>query len=664
MFLKIFYYSILIFLVASNSQAFSALSCEDGFARSRYLTLANDVTVGVENYTQLLTRLAQSSLGVDSLSPQQIKALETYYDVVRGEVGEDGAFARVGNYTFPQQRRIVRFLREVFSPEQVTTLIEDGVVEINRSSDVKITRRVLRRFNAGKKVFIQIYSMVFKVIQILEKTNSGFLVETETVSGKFGQIIKEQKFLITDNVDIALIRADPVNMTKILEKTDSGFVIDILEKEYGDFGVKVKEGNKVFFSFEKAMENGLLPKNPTTQDYRELEDILNTYISSNFDQNFDWINTPYRMTNNTMIGKGREYYNFTDSLEKSLIKGVHNFRLASSELEAIFLATSSTRKKIDFSELNLSSPTRMEITLAEEGYKVSYIRGIDQVNEWVVVRKKLQELRANPRTTHIKYFVDQIPSHIAHIRQGLKNNYSPNIGFSGSKLEQLKRLEVLEKEAEQAIIDERVTYEWWLEFNIKLARLMYGRMSISLDQGDRSLIATGLSFFPIMMIMPTIQIKKGPGIITFNRNGVTGTYPAGLISQNTAKADKRTFPAPDFFGHDVSHAQQEGNQLYLEYSVGHHLFHKRLLTNIEGLSPGKREEAEVVYFIMTHENRGKNISYSDWTLQQMRENIINEINRDVPGLFKFPDDPVKKEQKVKNLADNFMAIYNQALQHQ
>ena len=147
-------------------------------------------------------------------------------------------------------------------------------------------------------------------------------------------------------------------------------------------------------------------------------------------------------------------------------------------------------------------------------------------------------------------------------------------------------------------------------------------------------------------------------------NGVTGTYPAGLIDQNTAKADKRIFPAADFFGHDVSHAQQEGNQLYLEYSVGHYLFHKRLLINIEGLSPGKRKEAEVVYFIMTHENRGKNISYSDWAPQQMREDIINDINRDVPGLFKFPEDPVKKEQKIEDLADTFMEVYNQTLQHQ
>ena len=661
MFSKVFYYFTLIFLIACSPVSFSQ-SCEDAFSP---ISTNKHSTTGIESYRQLLIQLAQSSLGVKNLSIEQIKTLETYYHVVQGETGRDEtSFARAGNYTFSQRRRIVKFLREVFTPEQVTTLVEDGVVELNRASDLKITRRVLRHFNEGGKVFIQIYSMVFRISQILEKTNNGFLVEVERINERSGQIIKEQKFLITDHVDIALIRADPANMTKILEKTKRGLVVDILEKEYSDFGVEIKAGNKVFFSFKKAIENDLLPKNPTVQDYREMEDILDVYISSNFNQTFNWENTPYRMVNDTIIGNGKVYYNFTDSLEKSLIKGVHNFRLASSELESIFLAIESTRKRIDFSELNLSSFTSMEIALAEEGYKASYIRGIDQVNEWAVVRKKLQELRANSRTTHIEYFVNQILVHIAHIRQGLKNNYSPNIGLSGSKLEQLQRLEILEKEAEQAIIDERVTYEWWLEFNIKLARLMYGRVSISLNEGDRSLITTGLSFFPIMMIIPTIQIKNGPGIIAFNRNSGMGTYPAGLIDQNTAKADKRTFPAPDFFGHDVSHAQEKGNQLYLEYSAGHHLFHKRLLINMENFPPDRRKKAETVYFLMTHENRGKNISYSDRTPQQMREEVVRLIRQDTPGLFKFPDDSAKKEKKVEDLTDTFMEVYNQTLQHQ
>ena len=59
----------------------------------------------------------------------------------------------------------------------------------------------------------------------------------------------------------------------------------------------------------------------------------------------------------------------------------------------------------------------------------------------------------------------------------------------------------------------------------------------------------------------------------------------------------------------------------------------------------------------------KNISYSDWSPQQIRAYIIIKIPR-VVGLFKLSDDPVKKEQKIEDLADTFMEVYNQTLQHQ
>ena len=98
MYRKIFYYFTLIFLVANNSQAFSALSCEDGL-RGHYSTSTRNVAIGVESYRQLLIRLAQSSLGLSSLSPQQIKALETYHHVVQGKLGTDGTLTRAGNYT-------------------------------------------------------------------------------------------------------------------------------------------------------------------------------------------------------------------------------------------------------------------------------------------------------------------------------------------------------------------------------------------------------------------------------------------------------------------------------------------------------------------------------------------------------------------------------------
>ena len=48
----------------------------------------------------------------------------------------------------------------------------------------------------------------------------------------------------------------------------------------------------------------------------------------------------------------------------------------------------------------------------------------------------------------------------------------------------------------------------------------------------------------------------------------------------------------------------------------------------------------------------------------MKAKIIETINRNTANLFKFSDDPVQKEQKVEDLADTFMEVYNRAQQHQ
>ena len=641
----------------SSSQAFSSLSCEEVFSFTeiarveRVNPLRKNHRHSTKSYRQFLISLAQFSLGVDNLSPQQVKALETYYDVVRGEVGEDGAFARVGNYTFSQRRRIVRFLREVFSPEQVTTLIEDGVVEIDRSSNAKITMRVLRRLNKGKKIFIQLVNTageVLRISKILEEMNSGWLVEANRVNNESGQIVKEQVFLVRGNVyALPLLEAHPSNMTKISEKTNNGFVIDITEK-YGTVG------NKVFLSFEKAIENGLLPRNPTDQDYHKLEDILNSYISNNFGQLAQAL---------VDMRASFLYEHLNPLLQKSFIIGEPNFRLANPELESVFLAAESTRKRIDSSELNLPPPTNEEAKLVEQGYKANYTEELNQANRWFVIRRRLQELRANPHITHIEYFADQIPHHIAYIKKGLEDNYSPKKASHGSKFEQLQDLGSLEREVKEAISEGRVTYKWWYEFNFRLGEIISGSPMTPLNLNFQSARS---ALFPVKVMMPIIQESEGLGFMTFNRVGPEGVYPVGLINrQSSAEKVHGGLSAEMFFFHDSEHSKFPGNTLYLEYSAGHRLFHKRLLNNIEELPPERRKKAEAIYFLMTHEYQERNISYSDWTPQQIKGEVARIIdNSSGAGFFKFSDDPIQKKQKINDLADTFMEVYNQTLQHQ
>ena len=623
-----------LFKKGASAQGKKSASAGDDIARAstRSGSTASSTPTGIESYQDTLGRLTKASLGTDNLSPQQMKALENYYSVVRGEMGKDGTFARAGNYTVGQTRRIIRFLEKEFSPKQVRTLIEDGVVEINRIDPKVNKRKVLKSLSEGKAVFINNtyvnqtgpYSHTVKIRKILEKMNNGLLVETERIDPESGQLLKEKRFVSTkkdyDN-DIA----------KISEKTDSGFVIDM------------KNGDNVFFSFEKAIENSLLPKNPTVQDYLELEKKLMANLSS-------------------------DGYSFKDSRIKESLITEEPFRFLNSslrnpEMEAVFLAAKSNRRKINSSDLNLPPSTNMEPQLAEQSYKANYTGGIDQVTEWAIVRKRLQELNANPQTTHIEYFADQIPDHIAHIRKGLEKNYSPSDVSHSSKLDQLKKLENLEKEAREATSEESVTYHWWLEFNAKLTRLMSGANVERNASEDDLLFRSALSDFPLRIIMPTTKAEQG--IMALNRAGSEGVYPAGLVDQPNAKADGIEYSANGFFEHDIGHSVLSSNSNYSNYVAGHRLFYKRLLKNMENLPPEKRKKAEAIYFLMTHENQtGKNISYSDSTPQQVKEDIIDMIHDDVAGLFKFPDDPSEAQKKTEDLADTFMEVYNQALQHQ
>ena len=48
----------------------------------------------------------------------------------------------------------------------------------------------------------------------------------------------------------------------------------------------------------------------------------------------------------------------------------------------------------------------------------------------------------------------------------------------------------------------------------------------------------------------------------------------------------------------------------------------------------------------------------------MKAEIIKSIHNDVSGLFKIPDDPARKQEKIEDFADTFMKLYNRTQQHQ
>lgn len=371
------------------------------------------------------------------------------------------------------------------------------------------------------------------------------------------------------------------------------------------------------------------------------------------------------MDSRSKITDKEAFDKFFDSLNDSLTLDREHSIVLTPDFEAVFSAANSTRKKVNSSDLNLPPSINKEAQLAEQGYKTSYMGGVDQGNEWIVVRRRLQELNANPRTTHIEYFSDQVSDHIAHIRRGLEDHYSPTTTSQGSKLDQLKHLEALEKEAAAAISSEGVTYKWWLEFNNKLSKVMAGKdpKVLSKDSPGTISVEESLAHFPLKVIMPTTRAED-IGIIAFNRTGNEGVYPAGLLNKQAAEADGNVYDPPGFFNHDVVHSIFIGNQSYLGYSAGQQLLHGRILKNMERLPPDKRKKAEAVYFIMAHENTRNNLSSISRTPEGMKGHVMLRIRESIAGLFKFPDDPVEEQKKIEDLADTFMEVYNRAQQQQ
>ena len=103
------------------------------------------------------------------------------------------------------------------------------------------------------------------------------------------------------------------------------------------------------------------------------------------------------------------------SISKNLRNIPFHPSIIQSKLKMLFEAVKPGKKVITLRDLNLPPPTTKEIELAKQGYRSAYTDGLDNLNEWAVVRRMLQELRANPYTTHIEYFEDQVKELILSI---------------------------------------------------------------------------------------------------------------------------------------------------------------------------------------------------------------------------------------------------------
>ena len=320
------------------------------------------------------------------------------------------------------------------------------------------------------------------------------------------------------------------------------------------------------------------------------------------------------------------------------IMNSHKGIIYSADAQLLFLVAKSRKPKVNREDIKLPPPTREEAKLKEQGFGPAWTKGLDKLNEWVAVHRQLKELKVHPRTTHVPYFADQIETHLGFAKVELD---------TPTNRQQKKVLAFLNKEAKKAILEERVTYEWWLNFNFQISHLLSGERDISalslVDLQNTSTHASLIAQFPLRMAIPTIEGKLG--IIAFNLAQSEGVYPLGLIS-SSKQVDGQFKNSREFIRHDIIHTERSLQVTVREPSPGHRLKHKKILELIENLPTKKRKQAELVYFVVTHEP-----IRSPFFENKPRQETLDKIGSHFTSTLNFRVFPLKMAGLGKEYSD-------------
>ena len=356
---------------------------------------------------------------------------------------------------------------------------------------------------------------------------------------------------------------------------------------------------------QKLMESDIVWTQNLSGEETLLKNLREGKEDIYFNSGFFILNQPYRI--HKVVRKTHESFEvLAETVENGFLKSqtitipkkpddINSFWAIHPEHQVLFSVAQSQKPKITREDIKLPPPTHEEARLKEQGFGPAWTKGLDELNDWVAVRKQLQELKANPRTTHIPYFADQISTHLSFASEKLGSNVSKS---------QKKVLAYLRKEAKKAILKQKVTYGWWLKFNFQISSLLSGEKESHRLLESKSFflinhITRILDLFPLQMAVPTI--KGDLGIITFNVAQSEGIYPLGLIS-HPKKVDGILRNPLEFIRHDMIHAERNIGMVIQQYSTHHKLKHKKILELIESLPTEKRKRAELVYFALTHES--------------------------------------------------------------
>ena len=322
-------------------------------------------------------------------------------------------------------------------------------------------------------------------------------------------------------------------------------------------------------------------------------------------------------------------------------------QLAHPEVRKIFSAKRSHLDVLETRRLNISFEGR-KIPEPQDFSDPKYTAGWDNIEEQIAFAKALRALDSppHPTKTHIEWFADQAPEHIAYIRQALMRlhrqsrekseddiltEWLHDIGqkkdfFTDSELlndiqtvlfwtedetlQALHQLGRLEAAAVQATREQSVTYQWWLEFNIELSNI--------LNKGLKKYPITNrreaIKYFPYKIFIPVMSPGKHElGIMSISRAYTENVFPLELTNRPISieyEADGLRYTlrnTREFFAHDLVHTSFKRRAFGFTYMASPlkqaEQAHIRFMDNLpwKGSEGEERRELESHYFGIIHE---------------------------------------------------------------
>ena len=286
-----------------------------------------------------------------------------------------------------------------------------------------------------------------------------------------------------------------------------------------------------------------------------------------------------------------------------------------------------------------------EAQMKKQGFKKETFQGLDTAYKMTYLANYLRRSKINPYKTHIADFSNQIPERIRLIQEGLK-------GYD----EVTERLELLNELALEALKKQQekgVTYSWWLMWNKKLASLLaVENFESHYRQSERDMNYL-IQFFPDFVALPSLETL---GMMAINKLISENIFPLGFVNK-TVFTEGREFQPNHFFDHDVTHAlgiltshTKNSNFPYGEHSS---MTAKELYEKIQSLPATQQQQAELIYFLNTHEVT---------SLYDNVSSVIDLIVRNNDTWLQFiPEHNRQSEEKSRSYIKEAESVYRNLL---